>query len=272
MKGTLVNGARALTKAISKNSPMLCAIGAAVGVGVTAYAAWNASKKVHEELEQREYDEVTEGGELTTKDKAKIVVKHTWPVAVCGGLTVAMIFTGNSISDKRLRITAAAAEMYRTTFTTYQDKVKEKIGAKKEREIRDDILVDEAKKKGVGADPALVRDTGEGNVLFVDSITGQAFRSSVDYLRKREAQFNEDLGPGGEDWLSINTWLYSIGLREVDNCMEIGDVLGFNAESGLHIYFTASNDVTSTGETATLIGYEDPPCFASDWVTPSRRA
>lgn len=242
---------------IRKNSPLLLTIGTVAGIGTIIFTTAKGTLKVKEDIEKLE----STGEEISKKDVVKVVAKDCWPVAVSAGTTVAMTVANHKISSDRIKTATAAYEFTREAYDTYRKKVREKLGDTADREVETEIVKD---KIGNTEEAIEVANLGNGNVLFIESITGQAFRTSVDYIRQCEKQFNEELK--GSDWECFNNWLDILGLRRMDGA--VGDFLGFSERfehDGLNIILTASNEVFGTGETATILSYEDPLCTEGDY-------
>ena len=171
-----------------------------------------------------------------------------------------MTIGNHRINSERIRTATVAYEFYREAYETYRERVREKLGEPEERKIE----AERVKGKVIGIDPELVPQVGYGNVLFIEGITGQAFRSSVDYIRQCEKRFNQELK--GSDWECFNNWLIILGLRTMDGA--VGDYLGFSERfdyDGLNVTLTPSNEVFGTGETATVLTYDDPLCTEGDF-------
>lgn len=243
--------------AVRKNSPLLLTIGTVAGIGTVIFTTSKATLKTKADLDKIK----EEKDELTKKDIAKVVAKDCWPVAVSAGTTVAMTVANHKISSDRIKTATAAYEFTKEAYDTYRKKVREKLGETADREVETEVVKDKVKQ----INPEEVTDLGYGNVLFIESITGQVFRTSVDYIRKCEKQFNS-YELKGSDWAPFNNWLIMLGLRPMDSA--VGDYLGFCERfehDGLNITLTASNEVFGTGETATIISYEDPLCTEGDY-------
>lgn len=248
--------AKRLGGAVRKNSPLLLTIGTVAGIGVVIFTTSKATLKTKADL-----DALKETGEdVTKKDIAKVIAKDCWPVAVSTGTTVAMTVANHKITADRIKTATAAYEFTREAYDTYKSKVREKLGENADREVETEIVKDKVN----DISPDQISDLGYGNVLFIESVTGQVFRTSVDYIRKCEKQFNVELK--GSDWCSFNNWLRLLGLRSMDD--SVGDYLGFSERfehDGLNVVLTASNEVFGTGETATVLSYEDPLCTEGDY-------
>ena len=260
MKQQLLHGAKVLGKRIRKNSPLLLTIGTVLGVGTVIFTTAKSTIKAKEDLDNLKFDAEEEGFDVSKKEVAKILVKDCWPVALATGATVTMTLSNHKINTNRLHTATVAYEFYKEAYETYKANVREKFGDEVDRATE----VEVAKKKHKKTyDPSLTKDTGTGNILFIESKSGQTLRASVDHIRECEKYFNNMIR--GEDWLAFNNWLITLGLRPMDE--DFGDLLGFREiydKDALNIKLTPSNEVFDTGETATLISYVDSLCTEDD--------
>jgi len=249
-------------KLVKKKSPLLLTIGTILGVGTVIFTTAKASIKTKEEIDELKYDALTHGdGTIEKKEIAKVVVKNCWPVALASGTTVAMTISNHKINASRLHTATVAYDFYKEAYETYKGKVREKLGETTDREVQADI----AKEKVINVDPSLVPQVGDGSVLFIEGVSGQVFRSSVDYIRQCEKQFNR-YELHGSDWAPFNNWLIMLGLRPMNEA--VGDYLGFSERfehDGLNVTLTPSAEVFGTGETATVLTYDDPLCTEGDY-------
>lgn len=260
MKDKILKGAGILKGNVVKNSPLLLTIGTVLGVGTVIFTTIKSTIKAKNEIEDLKFDAEEDGREVSNKEVAKIIVKDYWPVALVAGATITMTISNHKINSERIRTATVAYEFYREAYETYKDKVREKIGENDARSLEAEL----SKEKVIDVDPDTVRSIGFGNVLFIEGVTGQAFRSSVDYIRQCEKRFNQELK--GSDWMAFNDWLMELGLRRMND--SVGDYLGFSERfehDGLNITLTPSNEIFGTGETATIITYDDPLCTEGDY-------
>lgn len=243
-------------KYLKSNSRLLLTIGTVIGVGTVIFTTAKATVKTKEDLEA-----LKESPEDVTKvDVAKVIVKDCWPVALAAGATITMTIGNHRISSEKIRTATVAYEFYREAYETYREKVREKLGKDEDR-----VIEAERRVKKYDIDPELIQNVGNGNVLFIEGVSGQAFRSSVDYIRQCEKQFNQ-YELRGADWAPFNNWLCMLELRPMSSA--VGDYLGFSERfehDGLNVTLTPSTEVFGTGETATILTYEDPLCTEGDY-------
>lgn len=254
MANKIISSFKKLGGAVRKNSPLLLTVGTVVGVGGVIFTTIKATRKYDSEVEP----------DMTKKEKAKIAAKSYWPVALTGGATVACAVGAQKINSNRIATATAAYEFTKEAFDTYREKVKEKIGVNGEREARAELAGERLAKEhpDIYADPSLIPGSG---VIFIEEWSGQVFRSSIDDICLEAKRFNEDLR--GSDWLCLNEWLCHLGLNPMG--YRIGENLGFGERydhDGLNLRFTPSDKIFATGETATLISYDDDLIAYQDYT------
>lgn len=262
MKKELINGAKRVGAYASKHSSILLTIGACIGVGGIIFTTAKSTLAVKKDLDNKK----EAGEEVTKKEMAKIVVKDCWPVALTAGATIGCTVANHKVNTERILTATAARDFYKDVADTYKAKVRDKLGVDADREVEADIAADKFRDKY----PRLVENPelipGEG-VIFIESLSGQVFRSSVDEIRQEERRFNEDLR--GSDWICANEWIAAhLNLNPMH--YDIGERMGFGERydhDGLNIIFTPSDRVFATGETATIISYEDDLVSYNDYCS-----
>lgn len=259
MKGNLMKHARSLGCFVNKHSNVILTVGTVFGICTIVYTTAKATLKIKEDVENLQYEK----DDVTKKDVAKVVVKDGLPVIFTVVTTGTMTICNGIENGRKIRAAAAlyeACEYYKDYAETFRSKVREKYGEKAEREVDAEIAKD---KYGPNYIPESIYDTGEGDILFIESKSGRVLRASREYIRRCEKEFNQLIR--GEDWLSFNNWLNCLGVRMMDE--DFGDLLGFREiydHYALNVDFIPSNEIFPSGETATLIVYKDDLCTEGD--------
>lgn len=144
------------------------------------------------------------------------VVQTTWkcyiPTIVSVVVSAGLIITANSIHNKRMAALAAAYTISDTAFKTYKNKIVETIGEKKEKDIRDAINQDEVNND---KENFMVIDTGKGDTLFKDKLSGRYFRSSVTAVDNAINEFNDELNTTYELFTPLNSLYAYLGLPDI---------------------------------------------------------
>jgi len=191
---------RALIKAaeqvIRQNSPAILAGLGATGVVVTAYFAHRSGYQTG--YRQAHHDE--HGGRSISK---KEWVKENWktyiPPVVAGTVSVGCIIGSARIGNRRTAAITAAYSLSEKAFQEYRDKVTEKMGARKEQNVRDEIAQERVANNVPSRDIILM---GGGDVLCCDLRTDRYFLSSVEQLKKAQNDVNFRVLQDGYAYLS----------------------------------------------------------------------
>lgn len=159
---------------------------------------------------------------------AKEIFLCSWkpflPVALSTAIAIPCIICGNRVSSKKNATLAAAYALSETAIHEYQSKVKEVIGEKKEKDIREAIS-----KEQIESHPNTTQIilTNDGDSLFYEPITGRYFKSSWNKILKSANKLNSDaLSDFG--LIKLNDWFYELGLDST----ELGDILGWEVLNG----------------------------------------
>lgn len=235
-------------KVLSKRSPEL-AIGFGIAGFITATvlaveATPKAQKKIAKAKEEK-------GADLTKTETVKAAWKCYIPSAVSIVVSSGLIITANSIHNRRNSALAAAYSISSSTLKTYQDKVIETVGKKKEQDIRDSICEDKIKANPVDKNDIIY--TGKGETLCYDAISGRYFRSDIEYLRKVENILNKRLL--NEDYISLNDLYWEINLPAIG----LGDCMGWNMKDG-YIEMSFSSHLAN----------DKDPCLVLDYLVAPR--
>jgi len=213
-------GAKVIGKFASKHSPTIYV---AVGVGLMVGAVVKTiveAPKAKEELDDLENVEDIPHNEYF-KEKARIIASHYWPTTVMTLGGAAMIFWGHKVSLGRTAAALAAYQMSKDDLKRLENKIVEMDGEKHLEKAKDEINRDRVMSTDFG-DQNVIR-TGKGDILFMDSITGQKFRSSFDAIDRAVNALNAEIHSDPELTSSLNTWLDLIGCDD----SKVGDKLGW---------------------------------------------
>lgn len=229
-----------------------------MGVGIAGFVtttvlAVRATPKALILLEEAEKkDETGAAKDLKPID----VVRTTWkcyiPAAVTGTLSIACLIGSASVNARRNAALATAYSLSESALKTYQEKVIETIGEKKEKAIRDDIAKDKVKNDPVVNKEVII--TGKGETLCYDTVSGRYFKCDIDKLHRVEAFLNKSLY--SEMFVSLNDFYSEIGLR----CTELGDELGWNVDSA-PIEFDFSSQLADDDTPCLVVGFHIAPRY-----------
>ena len=205
--------------------------GSLVGLGLTVVTTVRATKKTMVEYADAEYDFCEENGiecKLPKQKAAKIVIKNAVAPAVTTLTTGYCMVMGYKEGSKQIQsgimAVNALAEM-REVERIYHDKVREKLGDKEERKLREEVnkkIVEDKK-----YDDGLVYNTGTGNTLMCCAFGGGYFRADIDSIYKGFERWSNIVVSGQEDFASFNELYYYWGLENT----QAGDILGCFADN-----------------------------------------
>jgi hypothetical protein len=248
--------ARQIARGINANSPTIMSGLAVAGVITTAVLAVRATPEAYSALVEEwdnphnGVDVITERNKIPLKKKVSVTWKFYIPAAVSGAATIALIIGSNRVGVRRQVAMAGAYTLLDTAFRNYKDEVLEQVGVAKEQRVRDGI-----QKKQMDTTPVVdsqVILVGGGDQLCFESLSGRYFKSDVEGIRRAANDINAEL-INHAMYYSLNEWFDYLGLEHT----ELGDILGFNIERKVDVFFTAH--LASNGEPCLAIGYKHHP-------------
>lgn len=245
-----------IVRGTTKHSP---AILTALGIAGAAAAIVSGIKATPKALELIQKEKEEQGLGKDEKLPVKEVVKTTWkyyiPCALSFVGSVTCILGATSISAKRQAAFASAYTISNTAFKEYREKVKEVVGEKKEREVRDRVAAAKIKKCEVPASDTQIINTG-GTTLCFDALSGRYFRSDINTIKAAVNDLNMELSTG-MDYCCLNDFYEEIGLPPTS----LGEDLGWNVTTDGLISIDYSSQLSSTGEPCLVIDYEVAPRY-----------
>lgn len=202
------------------HSPALLTALGVTGSVTTAFLTGKATVKAVRILdEQWVYTDIH--GEREKKEAFKLVYKEYIPAFGVLAVTVTCIIAANQVGSRRAAAIASAYALSEKAFTEYKEKVVEKIGAGKEREVRDEIAQDR-----VNANPVSnVVIIGTGEVLCFEAYTGRYFMSSVETLKKAQNDVNYMVV--NNMYASLSDFYDKVGLPRT----KMSDDVGWNCDA-----------------------------------------
>lgn len=261
MKFNLKQLCRNAGRVIDKYSPEILIGCGLVGFATTCMLVAHEAPIAKEELDDL-HAKLGESDEEISKAKiifeeAKTVLPIYAPSIISGVMSCGCILGSYRISSKRTAALATAYEFANSSLIEYQNKVVEKLGEKKEKEIRHEISEDKIKKNpppedykssygGINGGKEEVYT--DGLYLFYDNYTGRYLRSNSEIIAKAEKRITERLFT--EMWVSLNEFYWELGVGPTD----AGDDFGFNVDDGIDIDISESTKLPD-GTTVTIMKY-----------------
>ena len=225
-----------------------------VGTVATAYLTGRATFKAAAIIEEEKQvlDDYTDRNghtpvDLSKTEKAKLVWRFYLPPVATGALTIGSIIAANRISSRRLAALTIAAGVSERALTEYKEKVIEKLGARQDEKIRDEVAQDR-----VNANPpsGQVMIAGTGDVLFLDMLTGRYFQSTMEDVKRAENSVNYELIHFMS--CSLSHFYDEIGLAPTSYT----DSVGWNLNNKIEVKFSA------------VMSENNRPCIAIDFTRP----
>lgn len=176
-------------KLVIDNSPLILTVVGATGSIASTVLGVKATFKAAKKISDAEFVIHTTDSKtaaLTKADKVKMVwTLYIAPAAVLG-VSVGAIVMSNRISVKRAAALAAGYTLVNDRFDEYRAKVEEKLGLKKEQELRTEI----AQKDVENNPPSTTLIVAEGKVLFRDEPSGRYFESTMETIKSAQNAVN----------------------------------------------------------------------------------
>lgn len=235
------------------NSPTILTGVAVAGTAMTAVLTAKATIRAVELIQNEERDARLSTGDHTYETHAKRKVELTWrlyiPPVTTGLLTVTCIIGANRIGTRRAAAVAAAYTLSEQAFSEYREKVVEKLGAKKEQAVRDEIAQDRVVRRPVEENRVIIVD-GK-SVLCLEAFTGRYFLTDMETLRQAQNDVNHQIN--SSYYASLSDFYDRIGLDHTSYSEEVG----WNADKLLELSF--SSVLTDSGKPVLVMDYEVVP-------------
>lgn len=238
----------------NQNSPVILAGVAVTGTVATAYLTGRASfkaAKIINELEVMHTEHRNHNGPddenapMSRVEKVREVWRLYLPPVAIGITTIAAIIVAHRINSKRLAALAVASGISERALQEYKEKVVQKLGETKARNLRDEIAQDRVSNQPLGREIILA---GTGDVLCFDMTTGRYFVSSVEDIKRAENKINHELNNFMS--ASLSQFYDEIGLPPTT----YSDNVGWNGNNQVEIHFS------------TVMSPDNRPCVAIDFA------
>lgn len=252
MLTTVVRNLDKLKFLADENSTTILTSVGVTGTIATAYLSARASFKaariidVEEEIINRGV--TVEPVYLTQKGKVKLVWKCYIPAVGMGATTVICIIAAHRIHSGKIAALAVASATSQQALQEYKNKVFDKLGEVKERNVRDEVAQDRVDKQPVRAGEVII--TGKGEVLFYDQHSGRYFHSTVEDVKRAENRINHELL--NQMGCSLSEFYDEIGLPPSN----YSDSVGWNGGERIDVEFS------------TTLSSDQRPCVAIDFRRP----
>lgn len=239
-------------KAISENSPAILTALGVTGTLSVAYLTGRATFKAAEIIREAENQRCIDNEPcLDTWDKVDLVWREYIPAAGIAAMTVSAIVGANHISSKRIAAFASAYSFAEKGFEHYKKAVLDKVGEKKEGEIRDEVAKQNLADHPIHRAPIIL--TGHGDHLCFDAHSGRYFQGDIEKVRSAVNDINFQILNGGSDYASLSDFWSMIGLDSTKG----SDDLGWTTDKKLECHYTS--ELTKEGRPVLVITFTNQP-------------
>lgn len=203
-----MNLTKSAPRFLKKNGGTILAIGASVGVVLTAIETGKATIKAEKLMELNAAEP-----EYTTKEKVKDCWKFYLPATALGVGTIACILGSNALNKKQIASLTAGYMALGKAYQEYRQKVIENIGIEKEAEIQDRIKEEKL--------PEVREKMEEEKLLCYEPISERYFHATEIELTDAFYNMNRDFALNGE--VTMNNLYNYLGLDYIPE----GDTTGW---------------------------------------------
>ena len=221
-----------------------------VGVVATAALAADASRRAERALIEWERFNGREVSTLSNKERFLMTWTYYAPATLAAITTVGAIIGAQKINERRQAAVAAAYGLAQQSIIEYRDEVVKMIGARKEEEVRTNVVQRNIEQAGP-TDKNTVIITGSGETLCFEKLSGRYFLSTAERVRRAENEFNKSLFHDG--YASLNDFYNLLGLENTD----LGAQLGWQSDQLLELSLTSH--LTEDERPALAISYNRLP-------------
>ena len=255
MINVLANKARYVKLFVNENSTTILTGIGVVGTITTAYLSGSASFKAARLLEEEKMTRdalFSNGGVESEKNQITYLqkIKYCWrlyiPPVLTAAATVTAIIFANKIASKKIAALAIAGGLSDRALQEYKQKVVDRWGENKARDIHDEIAQDRVDGMPVGGREVIL--AGSGDVLCFDMLTGRYFTSSVEEIKRAENKVNHELNNFMS--ASLSEFYSEIGLPPTT----YSDNVGWNGNNQVEVQFS------------TTMSSDNRPCIAIDFA------
>lgn len=237
---------KGLNFVISNRAEMLAGA-SLVGLAATIYFSGKAALEINRCLEDTMLTKET----LKDPETAKKVLTAAAPAALSAGFTAACIVGSQVIAHNQYGALMAAYMLGQDKLKMFESKAVKLMGEDQTGELKAAVAQQRVLMRPITSSSGYIIDTGNGNTLCLDAMSGRYFKSSVEALRRAENDVNSQVN---DDWsATLNEFYQYLGLEPI----KLGDDLGWNTENLLHLMFDSA--LTSSGEPVLVLDYETYP-------------
>ena len=242
-----------ITNGLKQHSPELLISAGIAGMATSTVLAVAATPKALQLME----DKKAELG-VTYLTKKESIQAGWKPYIPSIGLTIASatcIALGTSQSLKKNTALATMYALSETTLKEYQRKTVELVGEEKAKEIDREVAKARVRQQPIfveNSDSEYVINTGEGDTLIYDTLSGRYFRSSKNAVDRAVNHVNKQLR--NEYIMTANDFYNELGIPTVGAC----GLIGWKSDKeDLEVRY--DSDVNNNGQPYLILTYSNRP-------------
>ena len=217
--------AKKVGKFVTQHKTGICEVLGFVGLGSTAYWAWEGGRKsveIDESLPE----------EPTVMDKIKAYGPIAAPTII-SAIGTGVAFRGAIKSEAaKVAVMASLAAASESALEKYREQMIQAFGETKAKEVMDSVSQKRIEDNPLHSETDIIA-TGYGTTLFYDSMSGRYFYSDRNAVAAAVVDFNRSL-IAGDMWATVNEFYDRLGLPEIT----VGDLVAYNVDHMLEIYFS----------------------------------
>ena len=198
------------------------------------------------ELTETEYKEVKRDIYMTC---GKGLIRYYGPIALLAVSGTVCILNAHDIDTNKITGLTTMYQMSETSRKLYQEKVIEKLGAKKDLEVRDAVNQEKVRRTKKDEKTLPVLESSKPATLCFDPYSGRYFRCSVDKIDAAINKINADMLHNMTQTVSLNDLYDELGLPLLK-----GETMGWNADNG-----------TFTRRPSSALTEDNEPCYVMDF-------
>ena len=242
-----------LVKASKEHSADILIGTGIAGMIASTVLAVKATPKAMENIEEKKAEKgVTK---LTTKETIQAGWKPYIPAFVSGIVGAGCIIAGTGQNKKQQAALAAVYSMSENTLRRYKDEVKKQFGEEKAKEIDKKVVKAKMKERPVIIDTdesMFVQQTGHGQTLCYDSLSGRYFRSSTNAIDRAVNIINKSLMQ--EHYITVNEFYNELGISTIG----AGSLIGWRSDGNMcEIHY--DTEIDENGVPYVVIYYRNRP-------------
>ncbi len=255
-----------VAKFIGKKSPtILVGVGIASFVGSVIFAVKGAPKARILMIEKRM--EIEDSGKVDKPEIEKLKIYASAipayvPSIVLGSFGIFCFLFANKIQLDRQTALFGAYSFVDKTLNAYKEELAERFEPKTIKSIEDGVARRKIESMQIEP-PKEVYIVNEDEQLFMDGVTGQVFKSTIQDVREAEYQVNKELGACIGGVVDQNYFMDCLDLPNT----KAGEILGWDIlrSSGDHMDIRFVNGNLQNGKPCWILQYDVTALSMSDW-------